>query len=138
MGVREVKLMKDFGLFISEGQKCILNKTLMLKCYKINFMKIEFENSIRRLSFLCRLTGIKIAWINPCQGKIFSFFKLRARRCVSSHPKISEKYFFFHKNMQKFFQVGFFSFLGLELEIGPSSCSIHYWHVPLIYFLSTL
>ena len=94
-------------------------------------MKIEFENSIRRLSFLCRLTGIKIAWLNPCQGKIFSFFKLGARRCVSSHPKISEKYFFFfHKNMQKIFQVGFFSFLGLGLEIGPSSCSIHYWHVP--------
>ena len=28
-------------------------------------MKIEFENSIRRLSFLCHLTDIKIAWINP-------------------------------------------------------------------------
>ena len=28
-------------------------------------MKIEFENSIRRLSFLCRLTDIKTAWINP-------------------------------------------------------------------------
>ena len=27
-------------------------------------MKIEFENSIRRLNFLCRLTNIKIAWIN--------------------------------------------------------------------------
>ena len=27
-------------------------------------MKIEFENSIRRLSFLCRLLVIKIAWIN--------------------------------------------------------------------------
>ena len=33
-------------------------------------MKIDSENSIRRLSFLSRLTGIKIAWINPCQGKI--------------------------------------------------------------------
>ena len=32
---------------------------------KQNFLKIEFENSIRRLSFLCRLAGIKIAWINP-------------------------------------------------------------------------
>ena len=30
------------------------------------FMKIEFENSIRRLSILCRLPDIKIAWINPC------------------------------------------------------------------------
>ena len=29
-------------------------------------MKIEFENSIRRFSFLRRLPDIKIAWINPC------------------------------------------------------------------------
>ena len=28
-------------------------------------MKIEFENSIRRLNFLCHLTDTKIAWINP-------------------------------------------------------------------------
>ena len=28
-------------------------------------MKTEFENKIRRLSFLCRLMDIKIAWINP-------------------------------------------------------------------------
>ena len=28
-------------------------------------MKIEFEYSIRRSSFLCHLTDIKIAWINP-------------------------------------------------------------------------
>ena len=27
-------------------------------------MKIEFQNSIIRLSFLCRVTDIKIAWIN--------------------------------------------------------------------------
>ena len=27
-------------------------------------MKIEFENSIRRLCFLCRLPDVKIAWIN--------------------------------------------------------------------------
>ena len=31
-----------------------------------NIMKIEFENSIGRLSFLCRLPDIKIAWINAC------------------------------------------------------------------------
>ena len=31
-------------------------------------MKIEFENSVRRLSFLCHLPDIKIAWINPCKG----------------------------------------------------------------------
>ena len=29
-------------------------------------MKIEFLNSIVRLSFLCHITDIKIAWINPC------------------------------------------------------------------------
>ena len=28
-------------------------------------MKIEFENSFRKLSFLSRLADIKIAWINP-------------------------------------------------------------------------
>ena len=28
-------------------------------------MKIEFKNSIRTLSFLCRLPDIKISWINP-------------------------------------------------------------------------
>ena len=28
-------------------------------------MKIEFQNSITRLSFSCRITDIKIAWINP-------------------------------------------------------------------------
>ena len=28
-------------------------------------MKTEFENSITRLSFLCRLTGNKTAWTNP-------------------------------------------------------------------------
>ena len=33
---------------------------------KQNFTKIEFENSITRLSFLCRLPDIKITWINPC------------------------------------------------------------------------
>ena len=26
---------------------------------------LEFENSIERLSFLCRITDIKIAWIYP-------------------------------------------------------------------------
>ena len=28
-------------------------------------MKIEFQNSIVRLSFLCHITDIKIAWVNP-------------------------------------------------------------------------
>ena len=35
-------------------------------CFKWNVMKIEFQNSIRRSSFLCRLPDIKIARINPC------------------------------------------------------------------------
>ena len=26
---------------------------------------IEFQNSVVRYSFLCHITGIKIAWINP-------------------------------------------------------------------------
>ena len=34
-------------------------------CFERIFMKIEFEDSIRRLSILCRLPDIKIAWINP-------------------------------------------------------------------------
>ena len=29
------------------------------------YMKIESQNSIVRLSFLCRMTDIKSAWINP-------------------------------------------------------------------------
>ena len=29
-------------------------------------MKTEFENSVRRFSFLCCLPVIKIAWVNPC------------------------------------------------------------------------
>ena len=33
---------------------------------KYMYIKIEFQNSIARLSFLCCITEIKIAWINPC------------------------------------------------------------------------
>ena len=40
------------------------------------FMKIEFENSIKRLSILCCLRDIKIAWINPCS---FSLSKSNRR-----------------------------------------------------------
>ena len=32
---------------------------------KRHFMKIQFENSIRGLSFSCRLSDIKIAWVIP-------------------------------------------------------------------------
>ena len=31
-------------------------------------MKIEFQNSIRKLSFWCHHLDIKIAWINPCNA----------------------------------------------------------------------
>ena len=31
-------------------------------------MKIEFQNSIVKLSFLCCITDFKIAWINTCIG----------------------------------------------------------------------
>ena len=35
-------------------------------CLKQIFTKIEFKDSIRKLSFLSHLLDIKIAWINPC------------------------------------------------------------------------
>ena len=38
-------------------------------------MKIEFENSIRRLRFLCRLPDTNIAWINPWMFPIAEFKK---------------------------------------------------------------
>ena len=31
----------------------------------ININKIEFQNSVARFAFLCRITDIKIAWTNP-------------------------------------------------------------------------
>ena len=42
-------------------------------------MKIDFENSIRRLSFLCCLPDIKIAWINPFIGNL-TYLELIFRR----------------------------------------------------------
>ena len=46
-------------------------------------MKIEFQNkvSIKRLSFLCRLPDIKIAWINPCPSMIY--FTLNSKNFVT-------------------------------------------------------
>ena len=38
---------------------------------KYTYIKIEFQNSIERLSFLCRITDIKIAWINPCKSYFY-------------------------------------------------------------------
>ena len=43
-------------------------------------IKIEFQNSIERLSFLCCTMDIKIAWINPCT---FKKFMLPFRQYVS-------------------------------------------------------
>ena len=40
--------------------QCLSNKTDKQKLH----IKIEFQNLIERLSFLCRITDIKIAWIN--------------------------------------------------------------------------
>ena len=38
-------------------------------------MKIEFENSVRRLRFLCRLMDIKIAWIIPDKVNMKVYFQ---------------------------------------------------------------
>ena len=47
--------------------------------FKKKFMKIEFENTIKRLSFLCHLTDIKIAWILlPILLNLLAFLKLPA------------------------------------------------------------
>ena len=43
----------------------------MPKYFEIKFYKDWIENSIRRLSFLCCLTDIKIGWINPYKHTIF-------------------------------------------------------------------
>ena len=39
-------------------------------CFKLKFCEIKFENSVRRLSFLCCLLDIKIACINPCNDVV--------------------------------------------------------------------
>ena len=73
--------LRNFGFWTSGGQinswkckkpseliyfECKFDVNMFLYALKQDFMKIEFENSVRRLSFLCRLPDIKIAWINPC------------------------------------------------------------------------
>ena len=65
---------------------------LFEKCcdfYSNNFMKIEFENSIRRLIFLCCLPDIKNAWINPWWSNMLkkivittAFFSSRTGECM--------------------------------------------------------
>ena len=53
---------------------------------KQNFMKIEIENSIRILSFLCHLPDIKIAWINPGKDVYVNSFFPRTVRLWNSLP----------------------------------------------------
>ena len=50
-------------------------------------MNIEFENSVIRLSILCSLMDVKIAWINPC---IFISYQ----RCF--YDKMNLRLFYFH------------------------------------------
>ena len=47
-------------------------------------MKIEFENSIRRLSILCHIPDIKSAWINPCYYIIVTMIIVSKR---VTHPR---------------------------------------------------
>ena len=76
VAVQGVNTLKCFGLFTSGGQINSLkqkrpSKMIYIDCkFKANMLflkiiKIEFENSIRRLSFLYYLPDIRIAWINP-------------------------------------------------------------------------
>ena len=41
------------------------SKVIQQKQKQNLYMKIDLQNSIVRLSFFCRRTDIKIAWINP-------------------------------------------------------------------------
>ena len=50
--------------------ECKLGANLFLYTSKQCFMKIEFQNSIRRLSFLYRRPDIKTVRINPCDPLI--------------------------------------------------------------------
>ena len=66
------------------------------------FMKIEFQNSIRRMSFLCRLADIKIGWINPgiffrsfCRNTIDTLFPSYSGFCASiTEPSGKHKAYF--------------------------------------------
>ena len=46
---------------VIKGKKKKKKKTISKNIY----MKTELQNSIVRSSFLCHITDIKIAWINP-------------------------------------------------------------------------
>ena len=49
-------------------------------------MKIEFENPIKRLSFLCRLTDTKIAWINSSSRSNYEVYVVIL--CLIMMPKL--------------------------------------------------
>ena len=61
--------MNSNSLVITQKQKQTYNKTIYIYIYI--YMTIEFQNPIARLSFLCRVKDIKIAWINPCINRLF-------------------------------------------------------------------
>ena len=42
-----------------------INKQINKQTNRNIYIKIDFQNSIEKLSILCRITDIKIAWINP-------------------------------------------------------------------------
>ena len=65
-------------------------------------MKIEFDNSVRRLSFLCRLTDIRIAWINPWQCG-FLFLILTLNKVASFRNEVQT--FLYQKGIQQFFNI---------------------------------
>ena len=56
---------KHWSFYIWRTNKCRFKTNLVLDALKRNYMKIELEKSLWRLSFLCHLQDIKIAWINP-------------------------------------------------------------------------
>ena len=47
----------NFNLSVTKQTNKQTNKNI--------YVQIEFQNSVERLSFLCCITDIKIAWINP-------------------------------------------------------------------------
>ena len=69
---------------LKEKKICfILNVSSMTMGSKIKFYKIEFENSIKRLSFFCCLLDIKIARIYPCLLYWF-YVNLPPKNCIFS------------------------------------------------------
>ena len=56
-------------------------------------MTIEFQNSVVRSSFLCHITDIKIALINPCKFKppyikIIKYDNFRKIKALCSFPTL--------------------------------------------------